>query len=231
MVGAQEWLVIASVSALAFGSLFEGRNIAGRSTAAILASCVGLSIWTVVSAVSLVALSLAGSNSWELLIPLTQMFSTFGLLVVSVKVVHKRRAWKREHWPPGSAWLFASGAVGACCLAGVVAGVMLQNPIVVLVGNFVANLVGLVPMLVGAQARPNEVVRPYWTLRGLSTSIASGLFLQNGNYAALLPQVSGLIIPAAMLYVSRGLRQRPRAFAAPIKASTVLPLVTGMRLL
>lgn len=201
-MGVQQWLVIASVVALTAASAFQARGIFNKTKSAVLVTWL---IWSVVNAVSFAAQYYAGSTQWELFVPLSQLASTLVLLLVSAFVIMRRRIWHEEpiDWGDGLALL--------CCVAGVGAGVLFDDPFIALWGNVAANIAGLVPMVIRGRKHPASVTRSYWMFRGLATLLATTVFLANGiNAAGLIPQVTGLFIAGTMLWVSSSRRPTRR---------------------
>jgi len=204
----QQTLVVASVSALIVASAYQVRGIVKRSKWAVI---VPWTIWTVVNAVSFAAQLYAGSSWWELMIPLSQLASTFVMLLVSASVIVWRRGWRavgRKMWQ--NIWrkdwwklpIRREDAIALlCCAVGVSAGIITKEPLVALVGNGLANFAGLVPMVKDAKMHPGEVTRPYWTFRGLSVVLATAVFTVRGfNIAGLIPQTVGMIIVGSVVH-------------------------------
>lgn len=201
-MGAQLGLIVASALTLWAASVFEARGIKkNRSQATILAGCVGLFIWTAVNAVSLVAQLLAGSTLWELGIPLSQFLSTLGLFAFATVIASRRGHLNWRKWWRGLKPVHGV-SIGLCAL-GVGAGFYFDDPFVTLWGNVFANAAGLAPVFFSGRAEPGEVTREYWALRGLSSAIATAVFLISGNDAGLIPSLTGMVLACVMLYVSR----------------------------
>lgn len=219
-MGTQEWqsvLVVASAVLLGIATVFQIRAIVKKAKAHHLV----WGIWTIVNTASMGALFFAGVSPWEQWIPISQWLSTLALLATSIIVTPKGR-WRDEPISKGD-----KVALGVC-LAGVGAGLVLNEPFVALWGNFIANLAGLAPMLKEGRRNPNSINRPYVVFRGLASVLACAVFMVNGvDVAGLIPQTMGLIIVGSMLYVGVILPKRrpaPSTRVITVRPSSPNPL-------
>lgn len=194
MVGAQEGLVIMSAAMIIVATIIMARGIIKGLNSA---NMIPWLIWSAVTAVTLAAMQSKGATRWEIIVPLSQLFSMFVIMLTTAVVIFARGGWRKERIRRGD------GFALIICIVFVGAGLFFDEPYVTLWGNFAANLVGLVPIYREGRADPANVTRWYWIFRGFSTVAATAAFMVDGlRLAGLIPSGVGLIIVASMLWAS-----------------------------
>lgn len=197
------WL---SLMALGIATIVEVIQMIRRRASTII---TGWLIWSIVNLNSWVAQDKAGSTRLELWIPIGQLLSTTLLFVVTLGLIAWRGDWRKKE-TRNFGW--GDGGAVVICLIGMGIMFLFDKPMAAIICNMLANVAGLAPVLWRARKSPGPVTRPYWLLRGTSSSLAGSMFMiPSVNIAGLIPQGTGILISWLMLFTSGHGRSRRQA--------------------
>ncbi len=211
-MGAQECLIMVSAGMLIPATVIMIRAIV-KKNGHKSAHLIPWLIWAAVTLVTVGALLHTNTTRWELVVPLSQLGSMFCIILATAYVIIKRRTWRKERLKLGE------GLALGVCVVSVCFGLYFKEPYIVLLGNFAANIVGLVPLYREGRANPDDVTRSYWIFRGFSTTAATAACLVEGlSLALLIPSSVGMIIFLAMLRASAG-RPMPSHVLRTVRSS------------